>query len=139
MTTHFQNIIGAASAASATSISASASAMSNSNYYYVSTISKKINSSASVTIVDNQTKTNTTYFIFPSQKALFGPTVNAIKQGDAAILNGKWTIQQPRAIANGLPLLVKKRKQQTVTTYEIYNRLLCSNIRWKRQDPIEII
>jgi hypothetical protein len=112
-TSHFQNIISAASAAPA-------SATNNNNNNDVTAVSKKINASASVAIIDNQTKTKTTaspsfekqsatsYFIFPSQKAFFGRTVNATKQGDAAMLSGKWTIQQSRAIATEFSSLAKK-------------------------------
>ncbi|HET7147196.1 MAG TPA: alpha/beta hydrolase [Candidatus Nitrosopolaris sp.] len=95
-TFHFQNIITSASAA-------------------------YVNASASVALFDNQTKTKTTsspssfdkqtatsYFIFPSQKAFFGRTANATKQVDAAMLSGKWTIQQSRAIATEFSSLAKK-------------------------------
>jgi len=89
-TPYFQNIISAAYAASPTSV-------------------KDITgTSTSIGIIDNQNKTKTHYFIFPSQKAFFGPIINATKQGDAAILNGKWTIQQSRAIANGLSSIAKQ-------------------------------
>jgi acetyl esterase len=112
-TSHFQNIISAASAAPASA--------TNNNNNDVTAVSKKINASASVAIIDNQTKTKTTvspsssekqsatsYFIFPSQKAFFGRTVNATKQVDADMLSGKWTIQQSRAIATEFSSLAKK-------------------------------
>jgi acetyl esterase len=53
------------------------------------------------------------YFIFPSLKAFFGPAavVNATKQADAAMLSGKWTIQQSRAIANEFSSLTKKENK----------------------------
>lgn len=52
------------------------------------------------------------YFIFPSLKAFFGPAVvNATKQAYAAMLSGKWTIQQSRAIANEFSSLTKKENK----------------------------
>lgn len=113
ITSHFQTIIS----------TASATAMSNSNYV-VSTTSKKINSSAPVPIIDNPTKTNTSYFIFPSQKAFLSPTVNAIRQGDAAMLSGKWTIQQSRAAADAFTSLANKGNKpsphmKSITDYHV--------------------
>jgi archaellum component FlaF (FlaF/FlaG flagellin family) len=77
-TSHFQNIISAAFAAPPASAT-------NYNNHDVTAVSKKINVSASVAIIDKQNKTKTTsspssfekqtatsYFIFPSQKAFFG-------------------------------------------------------------------
>ena len=112
-----------------------ASATNNDNNN-VTAVSKKINASASVALIDNQTKTKTTaspsfekqsatsYFIFPSQKAFFGRTVNATKQGDAAMLSGKWTIQQSRAIATEFSSLAKKLNKpspqmKSVTDYYV--------------------
>jgi acetyl esterase len=63
------------------------------------------------------------YFIFPSQKALFGQAIiNATKESDTAMLSGKWTIQQSRAAANALLSLLKKEEQpkmKSITDYQI--------------------
>jgi len=94
-TSHFQNIVSAATPAPPASAA-------NNNNQDITGVSKKINASTSAAIIDNQTKTKTTsspssfekqtatsYFIFPSQKAFFGRTVNATKQVDAAMLSEK--------------------------------------------------
>ena len=63
------------------------------------------------------------YFIFPSQKTLFEPTAaNATKNTDAAMLSGKWTIQQSRAAANAMLSLLKKGQEpnmKSITDYQI--------------------
>jgi acetyl esterase len=63
------------------------------------------------------------YFIFPSQQVLFGQAIiNATKKSDAAMLSGKWTIQQSRAAANALFTILKKEgqpKMKSITDYQI--------------------
>jgi acetyl esterase/lipase len=55
------------------------------------------------TIATEQHASNSSsYFIFPSQKELFFPSVNSTKQTDLAILNGTWTVENSRAITQSL-------------------------------------
>jgi len=45
---------------------------------------------------------SSSYFIFPSQEQFFFPSVNANRQTDLAIVNGSWTVENSRAIAQSL-------------------------------------
>ena len=45
---------------------------------------------------------SSSHFIFPSQKQLFFPSVNATRQTDLAILSGTWTVENSRAITQSL-------------------------------------
>ncbi|HEY6757562.1 MAG TPA: alpha/beta fold hydrolase [Nitrososphaera sp.] len=57
-------------------------------------------------IATEQHATNSSsYFIFPSQKQFFFPSVNATRQTDLAIFNGTWTVENSRAIAQSLAKL----------------------------------
>src|SRR5215204_5170666 len=48
---------------------------------------------------------SSSHFIFPSQKQLFFPSVNATRQTDLAILSGTWTVENSRAITQSLTKL----------------------------------
>ena len=55
------------------------------------------------TIATGQLALNSSsYFIFPSQEQFFFPSVNATRQTDLAILNGTWTVENSRAIAQAI-------------------------------------
>src|SRR5215216_1369540 len=45
---------------------------------------------------------SSSHFIFPSQKQLFFPSVNATRQTDLAVLSGTWTVENSRAITQSL-------------------------------------
>ena len=45
---------------------------------------------------------SSSHFIFPSQKQLFFPSVNATRQTDLAVLTGTWTVENSRAITQSL-------------------------------------
>ena len=54
-------------------------------------------------IANQQLASNSSsYFIFPSQKQLFFPSVNATRQTDLGILSGTWTVENSRAITHSL-------------------------------------
>lgn len=61
------------------------------------------------------------YFIFPSQKTFFSHGVNATKQADIAMLEGKWKVEQSREIANGLKSLVKSEDKPKMASIKEYN------------------
>ncbi len=48
---------------------------------------------------------SSSYFIFPTQEQFFFPSTNATRQTDLAILNGTWTVENSRAIAQSLAKL----------------------------------
>src|SRR5215208_464803 len=55
------------------------------------------------TIATQQHASNSSsHFIFPSQKQLFFPSVNATRQTDLAVLSGTWTVENSRAITQSL-------------------------------------
>ena len=58
------------------------------------------------------------YFVFPSQEAMFNQSINETKRSDAAMLSGRWSVEQSRTIASGLTSLVKEEEKPEMASID---------------------
>jgi len=55
-----------------------------------------------IVATERNTSNSSSYFIFPSQKQFFFPSLNATRHTDLAILNGSWKVENSRTITESL-------------------------------------
>jgi hypothetical protein len=58
------------------------------------------------------------YFVFPSQEAMSNQSINETKRSDAAMLSGRWSVEQSRTIASGLRSLVKEEEKSEMASID---------------------
>jgi len=79
------------------------------------------------------------HFIFPSQKAFFSQGINATKQGNIAILQGEWSINQSRSIADAYKSLAPEENKPIMKSISDYIKKIPgtggNNITLRVYDP----